>query len=142
MEWTKQDDPSKGFQYIYLDDMDYQLLVAQANLTQKTTLVAEEVTGPDNSKRWKLLDVIGLEDGLGVECLSGSGAIAGAFSKAFREGFTITLVSGRTVGIGAYLARLGRRCASCSSCDVLYVKAICTGCQLRGVVGNAGAFRE
>jgi hypothetical protein len=27
-----------------------------------------------------------------------------------REGYTITLVSGRTVGIGAYLARLGRRC--------------------------------
>ena len=26
------------------------------------------------------------------------------------QGFTITLVSGRTVGIGAYLARLGRRC--------------------------------
>lgn len=25
------------------------------------------------------------------------------------QGFTITLVSGRTVGIGAYLARLGRR---------------------------------
>ena len=31
-------------------------------------------------------------------------------SRAWREGFTITLVSGRTVGIGAYLARLGRRC--------------------------------
>jgi len=30
--------------------------------------------------------------------------------RAWREGFTITLVSGRTVGIGAYLARLGRRC--------------------------------
>ena len=54
--------------------------------------------------------MVGLEDGLGVECLSGSGAIAGAYSRAFREGFTITLVSGRTVGIGAYLARLGRRC--------------------------------
>ncbi len=27
-----------------------------------------------------------------------------------REGYTVTLVSGRTVGIGAYLARLGRRC--------------------------------
>lgn len=56
-------------------------------------------------------DVVGLEDGLGVECLSGSGAIAGIYTKAFREGFTITLVSGRTVGIGAYLARLGRRYA-------------------------------
>ena len=53
---------------------------------------------------------MGAEDGLGVECLSGSGAIASVYAKAFREGFTLTLVSGRTVGIGAYLARLGRRC--------------------------------
>lgn len=50
-----------------------------------------------------------MEDGIGVECLSGSGAIAGAFAKGFREGWTLTLVSGRSVGIGAYLARLGRR---------------------------------
>lgn len=35
---------------------------------------------------------------------------AAASCRAWREGFTITLVSGRTVGIGAYLARLGRRC--------------------------------
>ena len=57
-----------------------------------------------------ITDIVGQEDGLGVECLSGSGAIASAYSRAFREGLTITLVSGRTVGIGAYLARLGRRC--------------------------------
>jgi hypothetical protein len=31
-----------------------------------------------------LSDIIGLEDGLGVECLSGSGAIASAYCKAFR----------------------------------------------------------
>ena len=64
-------------------------------------------------RRWKITDVVGAEDGLGVECLSGSGAIASVYARAFREGFTLTLVSGRTVGIGAYLARLGRRCASC-----------------------------
>lgn len=68
-----------------------------------------EVT-PEGVTRWRVKDVIGLEDGIGVECLSGSGAIASAFCKAFREGWTATLVSGRTVGIGAYLARLGRRC--------------------------------
>ena len=28
------------------------------------------------ASRWKLIDVVGEEDGLGVECLSGSGAIA------------------------------------------------------------------
>ena len=74
-------------------------------------------------RRWRVTDVVGAEDGLGVECLSGSGAIASAYARAFREGFTITLVSGRTVGIGAYLARLGRRHAPVRSaalpCTVL-----------------------
>ena len=63
-----------------------------------------------------LSDVVGLEDGLGVECLSGSGAIASAYARAFKEGYTITLVGGRTVGIGAYLARLGRRCVQVLKC--------------------------
>ena len=66
---------------------------------------------PAGDRRWKITDVVGAEDGLGVECLSGSGAIASIYARAFKEGFTLTLVSGRTVGIGAYLARLGRRCA-------------------------------
>lgn len=35
--------------------------------------------------------------------------LCSVYARAFREGFTVTLVSGRTVGIGAYLARLGRR---------------------------------
>ena len=54
--------------------------------------------------RWVILDVVGLEEGLGVECLSGSGAIASAYARAFREGLTLTLVSGRTVGIGVPIA--------------------------------------
>lgn len=68
------------------------------------------LTGYTGEERWMVTDVVGLEEGLGVECLSGSGAIASAYAKAYKEGLTITLVSGRTVGIGAYLARLGRRC--------------------------------
>lgn len=67
--------------------------------------------GGAGERQWRVTDVVGAEDGLGVECLSGSGAIASAYARAFRDGFTVTLVSGRTVGIGAYLARLGRRCA-------------------------------
>lgn len=80
--------------------------LAQPGCTQTNTtcLIAYAPSCPT-----RLADVVGLEDGLGVECLSGSGAIASAYSRAFREGFTVTLVSGRTVGIGAYLARLGRR---------------------------------
>lgn len=52
---------------------------------------------------------MGKEDGLGVENLHGSGMIAGETSAAYEETFTITLVTCRSVGIGAYLVRLGQR---------------------------------
>ncbi len=39
----------------------------------------------------------------------GSGLIAGATARAYDDIFTLTLVVGRTVGIGAYLVRLGQR---------------------------------
>lgn len=74
-----------------------------------------------------MTDVVGAEDGLGVECLSGSGAIASAYARAFRDGFTLTLVSGRTVGIGAYLARLGRRCPPGSRNGVVLSNLHCQG---------------
>jgi len=45
----------------------------------------ERVNAEGGEVQWRLTDVIGAEDGLGVECLSGSGAIASAYSKAFRE---------------------------------------------------------
>jgi len=106
VEWAVADDPTKGFKSLYLTDDDYQAIIARAPGAVKATAD----TGPDGSLRWTLTDVVGAEDGLGVENLSGSGAIASAYSRAFAEGFTLTLVSGRTVGIGAYLARLGRRC--------------------------------
>ena len=86
--------------------------VAMRHVEPRPLLVSlTNACGRAGERRWQITDVVGAEDGLGVECLSGSGAIASAYSRAFREGFTITLVSGRTVGIGAYLARLGRRCA-------------------------------
>lgn len=59
--------------------------------------------------RWIITDIIGAQHGIGVENLSGSGLIAGETSLAYEEVFTITLVTGRSVGIGAYLVRLGQR---------------------------------
>lgn len=66
------------------------------------------VPGLLGQDRWIIKHVVGREDGLGVECLSGSGSIASIYSRAYQEGLTITYVSSRAVGIGAYLARLGR----------------------------------
>ncbi|KAJ7569509.1 hypothetical protein O6H91_01G081500 [Diphasiastrum complanatum] len=101
--WSAADDtPEQGFQYLYLSAEDFGRIGSSVN-AHKLELATGEV-------RWVIDDIIGKEDGLGVENLSGSGAIAGAFSRAYRETFTLTFVTGRTVGIGAYLARLGMRC--------------------------------
>lgn len=51
---------------------------------------AERIQGPDDEVRWRLSDVIGAEEGLGVECLSGSGAIASAYNRAFAEVHVLT----------------------------------------------------
>lgn len=106
--WNRPGDPSKGVRNLYLDPEDYNDLLVKGG--GSLPVFARKEVSEDGIERWIVTDVIGCEDGLGVECLSGSGAIAGAFSRAYKEGFTLTLVSGRTVGIGAYLARLGHRC--------------------------------
>ncbi|CAK9092649.1 Acetyl-CoA carboxylase [Durusdinium trenchii] len=55
----------------------------------------------------------GLGGGIGVENLQGSGLIAGETSRAYQERcgdtFTLSYITGRSVGIGAYLNRLGQR---------------------------------
>jgi len=56
----------------------------------------------------KITGIIGLEDGLSVECLKGSGLIADETSRGYDDIFTITLVTVHSVGIGAYLVRLGK----------------------------------
>ncbi|KAL2503794.1 Acetyl-CoA carboxylase 2 [Abeliophyllum distichum] len=76
----------------------------------RSSVIAHELKLSSGELRWVIDTIVGKEDGLGVENLSGSGAIASAYSKAYKETFTLTYVTGRTVGIGAYLARLGMRC--------------------------------
>lgn len=100
--WSDETNPERGFQYVYLTPDDYARL--------GTSVIAHEVKLPSGETRWVIDTIVGKEDGLGVENLTGSGAIASAYSKAYHETFTVTYVTGRTVGIGAYLARLGMRC--------------------------------
>lgn len=100
--WSDESSPDSGFQYLYLTPEDYSRI--------KSSVIAHEITVENGEMRYVIDTIVGKEDGLGVENLSGSGAIAGAYSKAYKETFTLTYVTGRTVGIGAYLARLGMRC--------------------------------
>jgi len=99
-------DPSKpenGFDFLYVTKEDYQDLVKDT-----TELVAEPIT-LNGEEVYKITAVIGSEPDLGVENLKGSGLIAGETSIAYDDIFTMTIVLGRTVGIGAYLVRLGQR---------------------------------
>uniref|UniRef100_A0A7N9AQT6 acetyl-CoA carboxylase n=1 Tax=Mastacembelus armatus TaxID=205130 RepID=A0A7N9AQT6_9TELE len=59
--------------------------------------------------RYIITDIIGKDEGLGVENLRGSGTIAGESSRAYEEIVTISMVTCRAIGIGAYLVRLGQR---------------------------------
>ncbi|KAK9693755.1 acetyl-coenzyme-A carboxylase, partial [Basidiobolus ranarum] len=102
--WVDSNDVSKGFKYLYLTPEEYQ----QLNSDGQKVVFGEEIE-EDGERRFMITDVIGATDGLGVENLRGSGLIAGETSRSYEDIFTITLVSCRSVGIGAYLVRLGQR---------------------------------
>lgn len=99
--WNDEENPSSGFKYLYLTPEK------RKKLSQKE-VITEAIT-EDGEERHRITTIVGAKDGLGVECLRGSGLIAGATSKAYEDIFTITLVTCRSVGIGAYLVRLGQR---------------------------------
>jgi acetyl-CoA carboxylase/biotin carboxylase 1 len=97
MKFTDEENPTKGFEYLYVTDEDYKRFPEGAIIANK---VAEG---------WAITDIIGTNTGIGVENLRGSGMIAGETSRAYSEIFTLSYVTGRSVGIGAYLVRLGQR---------------------------------
>jgi len=99
-------DPSKpenGFDFLYVEKNMYDEF-SEEFMQIKCTKVTHE-----GRQVYRITDIIGKEPDLGVENLKGSGLIAGETSVAYREIFTMTVVLGRTVGIGAYLVRLGHR---------------------------------
>lgn len=102
--WNDDAHPEKGIDYIYLTRENY--LKVQEKVAASVRTSEMEVNG---ALRYKITDIIGLQNDLGVECLKGSGLIAGETSRAYDDIFTITLVTARSVGIGAYLVRLGER---------------------------------
>jgi len=56
---------------------------------------------------------------LGMANLMGSGLIARETAKAYKNVVTISYVTARTVGIGAYLVRLAQRIIQCAACPIL-----------------------
>lgn len=124
--WVDEKDHSKGFEYLYLEQKDLETI-------DKNVVITEPATLADGSSVHKILAVVGSEnEGLGVENLQGSGLIAGATARAYEETFTLTYVTGRAVGIGAYLVRLGQRTIQRVDAPI-----ILTGCNaLNSILGR------
>ncbi|KAI6219616.1 hypothetical protein M3Y99_01645200 [Aphelenchoides fujianensis] len=104
--------PEEGFSYLYLNSED---------ATPELLKQVEATRLPDG--RYRLDAIIGKETDLGVENLVGSGLIAGESSRAYDEVPTYCLVTGRAVGIGAYVARLLRRVVQVQSSDLVLTGA-------------------
>ncbi|RKP13306.1 carboxyl transferase domain-containing protein [Piptocephalis cylindrospora] len=108
--WEEEGRPESGVSYLYLTPEDYTTLGGEGNASVNVERREVEVDGQGTMEtRYVITDIIGRQDGLGVENLRGSGRIAGETSRAYEDIFTATLVSCRSVGIGAYLVRLGQR---------------------------------
>ncbi|KAL6114247.1 acacb [Pungitius sinensis] len=100
--WIDPTDLYKGFKYLYLTPQDYTCVSA-------TNSVHCRHVEEGGESRYIITDIFGKDDGLGVENLRGSGTIAGESSQAYEEIITISMVTCRAIGIGAYLVRLGQR---------------------------------
>uniref|UniRef100_A0A8C4U806 acetyl-CoA carboxylase n=1 Tax=Falco tinnunculus TaxID=100819 RepID=A0A8C4U806_FALTI len=100
--WVDPEDPYKGFKYLYLTPQDY------TRISTTNSVHCEHVEEGGES-RYVLLDIIGKDNGFGVENLRAAGTIAGESSRAYDEIVTISMVTCRAIGIGAYLVRLGQR---------------------------------
>lgn len=100
--WIDETEPDKGFDYVYLTPEDYSKV---HNLGSVRAQLIED----NGESRYKITDVIGKDDGFGVENLRYAGTIAGESSQAYEEIVTISMVTCRAIGIGAYLVRLGQR---------------------------------
>lgn len=102
--WVDAQSPDKGFRYLYLTPADYMKITGG-----KSGIVVTELIEDEGEPRYKITDIIGKRDGIGVENLKGSGMIAGETSQAYKEVVTLNLVTCRAIGIGSYLLRLGQR---------------------------------
>lgn len=91
--WNDPNKQEAGFKYLYLDEETKKRFEDGASRDVMTEEVVE-----DGETRYKLTAIIGAEDGLGVECLRGSGLIAGATSRAYNDIFTVTLITCRSIG--------------------------------------------
>ncbi|ODN01988.1 Acetyl-CoA carboxylase [Orchesella cincta] len=99
--WEDPSDPEKGLRYIYLTPKDYSKVV---NLNSVRVQLIED----EGESRYKLTDIIGKEDGIGVENLRDADMISRETCQAYKEVVTMSLVTCPHMDI-AYTLGLGNR---------------------------------
>ncbi|KAL3102143.1 hypothetical protein niasHS_003552 [Heterodera schachtii] len=109
--WNDEERPEDGFKYLSMD------------CGEEESDILSQVESTFTDGRHRIDAVIGKENDIGVENLVGSGLIAGETSAAYREVPTYCLVSGRAVGIGAYVARLSHRICQVESSHIILTGA-------------------
>jgi len=109
--WNDPANEALGYKYLYLTEED------AARFGEG--IVSGEWVTEGGEKRLKLEYIVGEKDGIGVENLRGSGLIAGETSSAYAETFTLSYVTGRSVGIGAYINRLAQRVIQMSNGPII-----------------------
>merc|ERR1719468_353681 len=114
VDWCDPEDPEKGFNGLYLTPEDYM------NIQEEGNFVRAEL---DDKNRYKIMDIVGKSNDIGVENLSAAGMIAGETATAYHEIVTISMVSARAIGIGAYLVRLGQRVVQVDNSSIILTGA-------------------
>lgn len=110
--WEDAAQPDKGFKYLYITDDDLQSLRAAGHAgALRTEPIVEPNPSGDASEGvcHRICDLIGSQDGIGVENLRLAGMIAAETSRAYDDIVTVSMVTCRAIGIGSYLLRLGQR---------------------------------
>ncbi|EUD69224.1 biotin carboxylase subunit-acetyl CoA carboxylase [Plasmodium inui San Antonio 1] len=103
VSWKDEKKKELGYDYIYITEE------VKNRIAKEDIIFLKEIL-QNGEKRYLIEGIVGnLNNHIGVENLRGSGLIAGETSKAYDEIFTLSYVTGRSVGIGAYLVRLGKR---------------------------------
>jgi acetyl-CoA carboxylase/biotin carboxylase 1 len=85
--------PEKGVDYLYLEEVDWK----EMGDRELECIQCEKVL-VEGRNIYRIKAIIGKEHGIGVENLKGSGLIAGGTSRAYKDIFTLTLVTCRSVG--------------------------------------------
>lgn len=103
IQWKNDQDLNQGHDYFYLSSEDMQ--------KYSDYVIAEHIKIEESGEsRYKIQAIINNPDAtFGIKALSDCAASAGETSSAYDEIMTINIVSCRSIGIGAYIVRLGQR---------------------------------